>query len=338
MTNAKGSSINLGIVGTGAIVHDSLNALSQIKNVHICAIWAPENEYGTAKTLAEQYKIDKVYLSYEKMLEDDEINLIYIGIINCFHFSFSKDALMAGKNVICEKPFTSNFCEANELAKIAKSKNVLLFEAINLLYLPNYLVVKDQLKKIKDIKIVRCNYSQRSRRYDSYLEGNVHSVFDPKFAGGALMDINIYNIHFIVGLFGKPLGINYFCNRGYNGIDTSGITILNYEDFTVECCGAKDSVSPSEIIIQGGNGFVRVNGSPNVCNSVDVVIDKKLEHINNNMYEHRLVNEFMAFCAMVENNDFDKCQQYLRHSLSVMEIITSARVNSGILFPADELM
>ena len=64
-------------------------------------------------------------------------------------------------------------------------------------------------------------------------------VFDPACCGGALMDLNLYNVHFVVGLFGEPMLVNYHPNLYRNGIDTSGILLLEYPDFICQCTGAR---------------------------------------------------------------------------------------------------
>lgn len=328
--------MKIGVVGAGVIVQDCLSALETIEDIEIIALWSLYNEVEKANRIMDRYHIKTLYTEYKDMLCDDQIDMVYLGIVNSMHYAFAKEALLAGKNVICEKPFTATVNEALELQKIAKEKSLFLFEAMNTLYLPNYLELKEQLKRLPDIKIVRCNYSQYSQRYDNYLEGVILPVFDPVMAGGALMDINIYNVHFVYDLFGKPDAICYFANKGHNGIDTSGILILKYDSFYVECCGAKDSSSPSEIVIQGKDSYIKLNGSPNICESFDVCVDNCIEHINVNVYEHRLINEFLAFRDMFLNKDFIQCDKYFQNTIGALEIIESARKNASIYFPSDE--
>ena len=82
-----------------------------------------------------------------------------------------------------------------------------LWEAIINQYVPNFYKIKELLPKLGKIKIVECNFSQYSSRYNAFKEGNILPAFDYTKSGGALMDLNIYNIHFVVGLFGKPMNI-----------------------------------------------------------------------------------------------------------------------------------
>lgn len=84
----------------------------------------------TAKTAAGLYGFQKAYSSYEELLEDPDIQMVYISLPNSLHFEWAKKALMAGKHVLCEKPFTSNAAEAKELVKEAAKYKLVLLEAV----------------------------------------------------------------------------------------------------------------------------------------------------------------------------------------------------------------
>jgi len=328
--------MNLGIVGTGVIVREALEALKQVETIDCIAIWARSHSKDTALELADQYKIAKVYTDYAEMLCDRELEVVYIGIINSQHYSYVKQALLAGKHVIVEKPFTSTSKEAQELVTLAKQKNLFLFEAVTLLHLPNFAAIKKALPELGEIKMVQCNYSQYSRRYGKYMQGEVLPAFDPKLSGGALYDINIYNLNFVIGLFGKPKETHYMANIGFNGIDTSGVLTLKYDGFTAVCVGAKDSASPSLMTIQGTQGYIRVHGAPNTLESFTLSVEEQEITNNENRYEHRMVHEFIAFEEIYRRQDLPKCYAYLEQSLQVLAVANQAREEIGLVFPADE--
>ena len=165
------------------------------------------------------------------MLADPDIDLIYIATPNSLHYRQAKAALLAGKNVLCEKPFVPTVAEADELIRLAKERHLFLFEAITTAHHANYALVKEHLPDIGPLRIVSCTFCQYSSRYDALLSGQVPPVFDPACCGGALMDLNLYNVHFVVGLFGEPMSVSYHPNLYRNGIDTSGILLLEYPDF-----------------------------------------------------------------------------------------------------------
>lgn len=327
--------MKLGIVGSGMIVKIALEGLESVETVEKIAICDRKESLETINELAGKYNIPQTYTDYEELLKDENVDTVYLGIINSLHYEYSKKALEAGKNVICEKPFTSNIRELKELISLAKSNNLFLFEAITMIYSPNFNYVKDNLPQLGDIRLVQCNYSQYSSRYDKYLEGVVLPAFSPSMSGGALYDINIYNIHFVAGLFGKPNSVKYHANIGFNGIDTSGILILSYDNFSAVCCGAKDSTSTNHATVQGIKGYLKINSSVNISKSVDFLLNKELTEFNGEKNKNHMINEFTAFSQMKADNDLDKCYKYLRHSEIVMEILCDARKDAGIVFSAD---
>lgn len=327
--------MRLGIVGSGGIVKECLKAIKGLEKIKTVAICVRESSLEIAKELSKDYGIEKIYTNYEEFLSDKEIEFVYIGIINSLHFDYAKQALKYNKNIIGEKPFTSNFEEAQILADTAKEKNLYIFEAITTIYSPNFLYIKEHLKEIGDIKLIQCNYSQYSSRYNKYLEGIVLPAFDLTMSGGALYDINIYNLHFVLALFGRPNSIIYNANLGFNGIDTSGVLVLKYEGFTAVCCGAKDSQSPSFATVQGTKGYLKLNSPPNVAKSVESMINGEIINHNYDSNPYHMINEFAAFEKMYRENELEKCYENLNHSLLVMEILTKARKDAGIVFPTD---
>ncbi|NSB25824.1 putative dehydrogenase [Clostridium saccharoperbutylacetonicum] len=151
------------------------------------------------------------------------------------------------------------------------------------------------------------------------------------------MDLNIYNIHYVVGLFGKPENIEYYPNIE-KGIDTSGILILDYVKFKCVCIGAKDCKAPIANNIQGDKGCIYQDTPANVCEKFELLMnDGSTSEINENNYEHRMVNEFIEFINIISNNDLESCYRMLEHSLIVSEVQTIARNKSGIIFPEDNL-
>jgi Predicted dehydrogenases and related proteins len=326
--------MKLGIVGAGMIVKDLLSISSNLKDIEFVAICGTERDREAMNQFKNEYGIENVFYSYDELLNMD-LDAIYIGLPNNLHFEFSKKALEANKNVIIEKPFTSTYREAVILSDLAKEKQLFIFEAITNQYLPNYIKIKELLPTLGDIKIVQCNYSQYSSRYNSFKEGNALPAFDPKFSGGALMDLNIYNIHYVVGLFGKPKNIEYYPNIE-RGIDTSGVLLLDYETFKCICVGAKDCKAPIANNIQGDKGCIYQDTPANVCERFELLMnDGTSSKINENNYDHRMVNEFIEFANMIKNNDLERCYKMLEHSLIVSEVQTIARNKSGVIFPAD---
>lgn len=326
--------MKLGIIGAGQIVSDFLTIAHHLKGMELTAIAGRESSKQRMLDFQNTYGIESIYVDNDAMIQSD-VDTVYIALPNSLHFEYAKKVLEANKNVIVEKPMTTTVEEANLLNRMARERQVFIFEAITNQYLPNYHKIRTLLPSLGEIKIVQCNYSQYSSRYDKFKAGEVLPAFDPKHAGGALMDLNVYNIHYVVGLFGKPEDVAYYGNIE-RGIDTSGILMLDYGSFKCVCIGAKDCKAPITINIQGDCGCIHQRTPANVCKAFEFLDnDGNTTLFNENTYEHRMVDEFLAFIEMIENKDFDTCYRMLDHSLTVSEILTKARRGSGVLFPQD---
>jgi predicted dehydrogenase len=261
-----------------------------------------------------------------------DIDTIYVAVPNFLHYMYCEKALNRGYNVIVEKPMTSNIEEAEALKKIAEEKNLFLFEAVTTIYFEAYEKIRTWLPEIGTVKMVSCNYSQYSSRYDLFREGQTLPAFDPAKSGGALMDLNLYNIHYVMGMFGKPESISYFPNMERN-IDTSGVLMMLYPNFTAVCTAAKDCNGDSGGIIQGTNGFIKTEMTPNKVGAAVMQLRDGTVEVCRELYaERRMIPEFTEFIRAVEEEDYDFCYSMLQKSLDVNEVLNRARIQAGIKF------
>lgn len=315
--------MRVGIVGAGMIVPGFLSAAALVEQMEIYAVFARREE--VRKEFCDKYQIPVGYDSYEKLLGDPKVDVVYVALPNNLHFSFAKEALKAGKHVILEKPFTVTYEEAREIADLAREKKLYLFEAITNQYNPNYDKMKELLPRLGDIKLVALNFSQYSSRYDNFKKGIVSPSFDPKNAGGALMDLNIYNIHFVAGLFGKPLKVRY-CPNMERGVDTSGILMMEYPDFQAVCIAAKDCGAPLSVSVQGNKGFFHSDYASSILAEFSFR-ENKCDPENYHLADspERLYYELLTFAKYYETKDWEAFDKRLDHSLMVMEILDMAR-------------
>lgn len=316
--------MKLGIAGSGKIVQEALPVLAE-QGVSLGGIWSRSGG-ERVRELGERYQIRQVYGTYEELLRDPDIDTIYVAVPNSFHFEYARRALEQGKNVICEKPFTTNLKEARQLFDLAGEKGLFLLEAITNQYLPLFHEIKGILEegRLGTLKLVSLNYSQYSSRYEAFLRGEIHPVFDPACAGGALMDINIYNLHFAVGLFGKPLRLTYRANVE-RGIDTSGVLTLEYPDFLCVCIGAKDCACQSFGELQGTEGILSLTTPSSICGGYRLC-DRKgtLLAERDGGPEHRMAAEFRAFENMIDGGEWEAVEKQREHTLAVMELVEEA--------------
>ena len=202
----------------------------------------------------------------------------------------------------------------------------MLFEAILSRYSQNYEHLREELPKIGNIKLIQANFSKYSSRYDKFRKGIMTPTFDKACGGGALMDLNVYNIHFVVGLFGMPKKVQYYPNLAENGVDTSGILIMEYPDFQAVCTAAKDSSSNPFVIIQGVEGTIVYPERPgyvrygerhdrltNLTEEIDVVVE-----------EDPMKNEFLYMQEIIDTKNTEQMNAGLEKSIATVAVLEQA--------------
>ena len=325
--------MNIGILGTGSIARTMAAEFAKVPAFRCEAVCS--RQQATGEALAQQFGIPKVYTDYDAMLADPDIELVYIAIPNSLHYAQTRAALLAGKNVLCEKPFVPTVAEADELIALAKEKHLFLFEAITTAHHPNYALAKQYLDDIGSLRIVSCTFCQYSSRYDAFCAGATPVSFDPARAGGALMDLNVYNISYIVGLFGEPNQVHYTANIE-RGIDTSGILTMDYTGFKAVSMAAKDCAAPARCIIQGTKGYIQQKSTANCCGGITFHPNEgKEEHYNLNGGRPREAAEFETFARAMESGDQELCTRMQDTSIAVSRVLTVARRSAGIRFPGE---
>ncbi|WP_339227102.1 Gfo/Idh/MocA family oxidoreductase [Oceanobacillus sp. FSL K6-2867] len=327
--------MNIATIGTGSIVELFLSAVREVDGARCVAVYSRKEE--TAKTLADKFDVSAIYTDLNELMSDSAIDFVYIASPNSLHFEQAYLALQHGKHVICEKPFTSTVRETEQLIELAKQKQLMLFEAISTIHMPNYKLVKEHIASLGPIKFIQCNYSQFSSRYEVLLSGETPNIFNPKFSGGALVDINVYNLHFVMNLFGKPEKVSYTANKHENGIDTSGVAVLSYPNYIAECVGAKDTQSMNFAMIQGEKGYLNVVNGANGCQEVIIKKENREIKLNTQTNENRLYYEVAEMQKIFAEKDFEQCYELLDYTKSVVEVLEAARKDASIAFEADSL-
>ena len=326
--------MKLGIIGSGMIVQEFLPSLVKLEDLEILGIQGTKSGIEKVEEICKKYNIPNFTDNFDELCNFG-IDTVYIAVPNFLHFEFCKKALEKGINVIVEKPITTNYREAKKLEKLAKEKKLFLFEAITTLYFENYKKIKEWIAKIGDIKIVQSQYSQYSSRYDAFKRGEILPVFDPEKAGGALMDLGLYNLHYVLGLFGKPENVKYYANIERN-IDTSGVLIMKYKNFSAMCVCAKDSEGERIGVIQGSEGKIVSEEAPGLVGKVTLKLyDGTTESFDDGFSKDRVVPEFTQFIRAVKENDLEFCYRQLEKSLLVSKVQTKARIDAGIKFTQD---
>ena len=325
--------IRLGTIGSGLIVHTILDNVARTDGILLVAVYSRSEDTGRA--LASEYGAERVYTDMDAFLADEKMNFVYIATPNLLHYEQVKKALLAGKNVICEKPFCTKADQARELAALAKEKRLFLVDAVPTTFLPNFDILKRELPKIGKVKLVQGNYSQYSSRYDNLLAGEVPNIFNPAYAGGCLMDINFYNVYLNIALFGKPVEAVYYPNLYHGIIDTSGIMVMRYNDFVSELAGAKDTWGENFFLIEGEQGYIYIANGSNGLAEIKVVTKTSTKVFNEQPGPERWYYEVQSLTRLVLSGDYDAIYTRLDIMSDVVETIETSRKQAGILFPGD---
>lgn len=326
--------MKLGIVGSGKIVQEFLPWLASSPVFEVAALCSTQRSAGKAAALCAQYGVPLHVTDYSQLLA--AVDVVYIALPNLLHTAYAKAALEAGRHVIVEKPLAPCASEAAALSALAHRKGCFLFEAVTTQYLENYRKLRQLLPRVGQVKLVQCNFSQYSSRYDAFCAGQTAPVFDPQQAGGALMDLAVYNVSYIVGLFGEPQQVHYAANVE-KGIDTSGILTMDYRSFKAVSIAAKDCAAPPRYVIQGTRGYLLQKSTANFCGPVTLHLnDGREEHFSLNGKRPRCAAEFEIIAHAIAAGDQELCSGMLETSLAVSRVLTAARQSAGIKFPCDK--
>ncbi len=323
--------MKLAVLGSGMIVRDFLPHAAAVDGLDLVAICGRPASADRLAAMRDEFGIHRVHLDLDACLADPDIDTVWIAVPNSLHAEYARKALEAGKHVVCEKPFVLDERDLQELRDLAEERDLILVEAISTVYLSNYRWIQEHLDSVGEIRVVQCDYSQFSSRFDRFRAGEVLPAFDPAQGGGALLDIGIYTIHFVVGLLGLPESVQYTPNLE-RGVDTSGVLVLEYGDRTAVCVCAKDSDGPIRSKIQGTDGWIAVDGAPNTMPVVRS--QRRGEQVQTrdlSVHPHRMVEEFRAFVDMIARHDTAERDRRLDHSQAVLTVATAARRSAGLL-------
>ena len=186
--------MNIGILSTSSIAPRFIAAVREEGSFQVVALSSRTQEKAEEK--AKAWDIPKAYGSHEALLEDRDVDIVYISAVNSAHYKWAKAALEAGKHVICEKPCTTTEAQTRELFQLAKEKGLFLMEAQKMLFLPAVLAAKEAIDKgaLGKVRIAEFNHSF----YGSYNNW----MYDEAAGGGPLLSSGIYVIELLQFLFG----------------------------------------------------------------------------------------------------------------------------------------
>lgn len=320
--------MKLALLGTGMIVQELLPVLAGL-NIRPHAILGTERSRLRTLELAQRSQIPHCFFRYEEVLDCDA-DTVYIGLPNFLHYPYAKEALRRGKHVITEKPAVISLWELEELHTLARAGNLIFLEAMTLHHLPLFAQLRQDLPRLGPVRMADLQFCQSSSRYEAFLRGETPPIFDPQLAGGALMDLNVYNIHCALFLFGKPQVLHYQATL-QRGIDTSGVLLLNYGDKQVICTAAKDCQGADHSFILGEKGRITLYHPVSRALRYDLELNgQPPEEHRFPEDRHRMSYEFDVFRQIIDGHDLDRAWALQALTVEATRILEAARGQVGL--------
>jgi predicted dehydrogenase len=332
-----------GVVGTNFITDWVIAGARQDERFELSAVCSRTR--ATAEAFAARHGIPHTFTSLEEMAGSTLVDAVYIASPNFLHASQSILCMRHGKHVLCEKPLASNAREAREMIAASQTYNVALMEAMKPTLTPNFLAVRDNIKRTGTIRRYFASYCQYSSRYDKYKEGVTLNAFKPEYSNGAMMDIGIYTVYPMVVLFGRPLKTEASGVMLSSGVDGQGAINFTYEGMNATALYSKIANSSLPTEIQGEDGLLtldRINtiGSVTYTPRLQAASGKGAQpavlDISAPTDKDEYYYEIAEFINMVLAGRQESEINSHRNSLITLEVIDEVRRQLGVVYPADD--
>lgn len=313
---------NWGIVGTGIIAHEMGRALLNL-NMNIYGVTS--GHYDNAIKYQEEFHVKHVFKTLEEMLEDKNIDIVYIATPHNYHHEQMIKALNAGKHVFVEKSITINDQELEEAVDIAKKKNLVIMDGVTLFHMPVYKKIKNILDsgKLGPIKMLQNNFGS-CKEYDVN-----NRFFSKELAGGALLDIGVYAVsfarYFMSSIPHKVLSAVNFFETGVD--ESSGIILQNNQEIAIISLTMR-AKQPKRGLIACEKGYIEIYNYPRGDQAViTYTADGHQEIIEGGHTDEALMYEIKDMESYVKNNK----SETLSYTQDVMKILTQIQKQWGMI-------
>ena len=322
--------MKIGVLGAGKISHKTVPAMIALEEIECWAVASRSLE--KAQAFAKEHGFRKAYGSYEEMLADPEVELVYVATPHSHHYEHMMLCLKHGKAVLCEKAFTMNAKQAREVMEYAKAQGLFVAEAIWPRYMPSRKMINDVIESgvIGKVNTLTANLS--------YVIHEVPRIYRPELAGGALLDIGVYGINFALMHFGTDIdrvesSVQMTCT-GVDGMET--ITIFYKDGRMAVLTHSIYARSDRKGIIHGDKGYIVVENINNPQSvSVFDLEDKLLAHYDVpkqiNGYEY----QFAECAKALAEGRTESWSMPMADTVYMMEFMDGLRKQWGMVYPQE---
>jgi len=321
----------VGIIGAGWIAEKMAAALAPLEDYCVYAIASRSIE--KAQAFAERWNIAKAYGSYEEMVADNDIDLVYIATPHSHHYPHAMLALNAGKPVLVEKAFTANAAEAQELTDTARKKGLFITEAIWTRYMPLSHKVREIMESgiIGEPRVLTATLC--------YMMEFKERILRPDLCGGALLDLGVYALNFARMYFGTDIVRTVSnCHMGPTGIDLEECISLSFADGKMANLQAGTlCLNDRQGIISGTEGYIRVDNinCPEVVEvyrNYELVARYEKPEDMVNGYEYQVIEARRC----IENGLTESPMMPHEETLAIMKQMDGLRKEWGVVYPMDK--
>jgi len=344
-----------GILGTGRIAFDFVLAVQQqVPSAEFVAVGSRSIEQ--AKDFASNFGIKKTYGSYDELVQDPEVEVIYVASPHNYHREHSILCLNHGKHVLCEKPIAINAQEASDIFKVAEEKKLFCMEAMWSRFMPVWCAVREHLKKgtIGEIRVFSATYGGDIVSQEGLAPKR---ILEPELAGGSLLDLGDYLVSLSNMVFGdKPSDVTAKAQYFPSGVDSQVAMILHYGKnrtaFNMSCFIAD---VPNEAYIGGSKGHIKVEAPFWASTKMTVTTkdDKgethdKVENFDFPKFDNKgkefyfFHSEGLFYQAIATENYIKagkiQSEDILPHSESLksISVLDTIRQQIGVIFPQEQ--
>lgn len=326
--------INIAILGAGRIAGTMCGTLRDMKekNVRFSCYAIAARDFERAEKMAKEYGFEKAYGSYEEMLSDEKVDLVYIATPHSHHYEHVKLCLDHGKHVLCEKAFTVNAKQAEEVFKIAEEKNLLVTEAIWTRYMPTRGMINDVLESgaIGKPFMLTANLCYKITHKERLIR--------PELAGGVLLDVGIYPLNFAVMAFGNEIvKVDSSVQMMETGVDGQENITLHYADGRMAALTASAyGISDRRGMIYGDNGFLEIE---NINNPQSITIyDKNYQPVRKISCPEQVTGyeyEVISCLDAIEKGKTECSEMPHQETIDMLKLMDGIRAQWGLVYPCE---
>jgi predicted dehydrogenase len=318
--------INWGIIAPGKIARKFASDMRLVEGANLYAV--ASRDMDRAEDFASEFNADRFFDSYLDLVEDPNVDVIYIASPHSFHFEHSMLCLQNDKHVLCEKPMGMSAQQVERLAKVAAERNLFLMEALWTKFIPSFRECHRLVYggHIGDVRYIQANFCFKAE-YDV-----TKRLFNKNLGGGSLLDIGIYPVFFALDMAGKPEGILASAVIGKTGVDETCSIIFSYNDKGISANLSSSLLvnTPTEALIAGSKGYIRMHNKWHEPTSFDVVIDGEKQHYSFDEPGFGYQYEIQEVVNCLNRGDRQSVEFPLAKSLRLHETLDSIRQQIGL--------